>query len=149
VNGVQCGSKCVCSVNVGPRCPPGRKTCRQQTLGYSSSHGGYGGVVWVKSEMGEEGMGDQETEGSMGGCVWVFYAASTAQKAMVAASTLLPGGGWRHALVNSGGGAATLSGGSCIGCIKNKPTIHAHPAAVLAAIVLVGELTTLKLVFRH
>jgi hypothetical protein len=50
-NGVQRGCKCVCSVSVGPRCPPGRKTCHQETLGYSSGHGGYGGVVWVASEM--------------------------------------------------------------------------------------------------
>jgi hypothetical protein len=27
------GGERVCSVSVGPRCPPGRKTCHQETLG--------------------------------------------------------------------------------------------------------------------
>ena len=49
VNGVQRGCKGVCSVSVGPRCPPGRKTCHQETLGYSSGHGG----VW-RCGMGAE-----------------------------------------------------------------------------------------------
>ena len=66
---MQRGCKGLCSVDVSPRCPPGRKTCRQETLGYSSGHGGYGGVVWVESERGGEGAGDREARGGTGGCV--------------------------------------------------------------------------------
>ena len=53
VNGVQRECNGECRVDVSPRCPRGRKTCHQETLGYSSGHGGYGDVVWVESEVGE------------------------------------------------------------------------------------------------
>jgi hypothetical protein len=38
-----------------------------------------------------------------------------------------PGGGWRHALVDS----ATPRGSYDIGDVQNKQDTHAHPAAVL------------------
>jgi hypothetical protein len=66
---VQRGCKGVCSVSVGPRCPPGRKTCHQETLGCRSSHGGYGGVVWVESGRGGGCWGGREAVGELGGCV--------------------------------------------------------------------------------
>jgi hypothetical protein len=54
------------SVYVGPRCPPWRKTCCQETLGYSSDHGGI--AVWYRRGLrGVERVGCKG--GSMGGCV--------------------------------------------------------------------------------
>ena len=58
MNGVQRECKGGCSVDVRPRCPRGRKTCHQETLGYSSGHGGYGDVYewrvrWVRVEVEE------------------------------------------------------------------------------------------------
>jgi hypothetical protein len=56
-------------MDVSPRCPPGRKTCHQETLGYSFSRGGYGGVVWVESKRGggEWGVKRQREVGKWGG----------------------------------------------------------------------------------
>ena len=80
MNGVQRGCNWVCSVDVSPRCPRGRKTCHQETLGYSFGHGGYGDVIWVESEvrggwsggLGGGGAGERMcgcVEGGVG-CVW-------------------------------------------------------------------------------